>query len=131
MIGDIFQPTHLLFLLVVVLLVLGPKRLPEMARSLGKGFRDFKEAISGEEHSPMTELQPHPIAPSPPPPAPTPAPPEPAAASEFEDAIQPEPATADQPQPGFVPGFMPGSAPEPQPEPVASQASTDPGEGSR
>ncbi len=37
-IGDIFQPTHLLFLLVVVLLVLGPKRLPEMARSLGRVF---------------------------------------------------------------------------------------------
>src|SRR5947209_4373479 len=50
MIGDIFQPTHLLFILVVALLVLGPKRLPEAGRALGKGIRDFKMAIGGEEH---------------------------------------------------------------------------------
>ena len=49
MIGDIFQPTHLLFVLVVALLVLGPKRLPEVARQLGNGLRDFRSAISGEE----------------------------------------------------------------------------------
>ncbi len=50
MIGDILQPTHLLFVLIVALLVLGPKRLPEMARTLGSGMRDFKAAISGEDH---------------------------------------------------------------------------------
>lgn len=50
MIGDILQPTHLLFVLVVALLVLGPKRLPEVGRSLGKGLRDFRNALSGEEH---------------------------------------------------------------------------------
>jgi sec-independent protein translocase protein TatA len=49
MIGDIFQPTHLLFILVVALLVLGPKRLPEAGRALGKGIRDFKTAVSGED----------------------------------------------------------------------------------
>lgn len=48
-IGDILQPTHLLFVLVVALLVLGPKRLPEVARQLGNGLRDFRAAISGEE----------------------------------------------------------------------------------
>jgi sec-independent protein translocase protein TatA len=48
-IGDILQPTHLLFVLVVALLVLGPKRLPEVGRSLGKGLRDFRSALSGEE----------------------------------------------------------------------------------
>src|SRR5437588_13095506 len=52
-IGDILQPTHLLFVLVVALLVLGPKRLPEVARQLGNGLRDFRAAISGEErHEP-------------------------------------------------------------------------------
>jgi sec-independent protein translocase protein TatA len=45
--GDILQPTHLLFVLVVALLVLGPKRLPEVGRQLGSGLRDFKSAISG------------------------------------------------------------------------------------
>jgi sec-independent protein translocase protein TatA len=49
-IGDILQPTHLLFILVVALLVLGPKRLPEVARSLGRGLRDFRAAISGDDH---------------------------------------------------------------------------------
>jgi sec-independent protein translocase protein TatA len=48
-IGDILQPTHLIFVLVVALLVLGPKRLPEVGRSLGKGLRDFKSALSGDE----------------------------------------------------------------------------------
>ncbi len=49
MIGDILQPTHLLFILVIALLVLGPKRLPEVGRSLGKGLRDFRTALSGDE----------------------------------------------------------------------------------
>ena len=49
MFGDIIQPTHLLFILVVALLVLGPKRLPEVGRSLGRGMRDFRQGISGVE----------------------------------------------------------------------------------
>jgi sec-independent protein translocase protein TatA len=48
-IGDILQPTHLLFVLVIALLVLGPKRLPEVGRSLGRGIRDFKNALSTDE----------------------------------------------------------------------------------
>ena len=46
---DIVQPTHLLLLLVVALLVLGPKRLPSAAKSLGKGMRDFRSALSLED----------------------------------------------------------------------------------
>lgn len=49
MVGDIFQPTHLIFIMLVALLVLGPKRLPEVGRSLGKGIRDFRGAMSGIE----------------------------------------------------------------------------------
>jgi sec-independent protein translocase protein TatA len=55
-VGDILQPTHLLFVLVVALLVLGPKRLPEVGRSLGKGLRDFRSALSGEEQAPHAEV---------------------------------------------------------------------------
>ena len=74
MIGDILQPTHLLLILAVVLIVLGPKRLPETARALGRGVRDFKNAISGDDN-PLHEIpQEHEM--SAPPPAP---PPEPAA----------------------------------------------------
>jgi TatA/E family protein of Tat protein translocase len=48
-VGDILQPTHLLFILVIALLVLGPKRLPEVGKSLGRGLRDFRQAISGDD----------------------------------------------------------------------------------
>ena len=46
--NDILQPTHLLLILVVALLVLGPKRLPEATRSIGRGIHDFKGAITGD-----------------------------------------------------------------------------------
>jgi sec-independent protein translocase protein TatA len=57
-IGDILQPTHLLFVLVIALIVLGPKRLPEVGRSLGRGLRDFRSAISGQDHEPSQETVP-------------------------------------------------------------------------
>ncbi|HXD57301.1 MAG TPA: twin-arginine translocase TatA/TatE family subunit [Thermoleophilaceae bacterium] len=41
-------PLELIVVLVIALIVLGPKRLPEVGRSVGKGMREFKEAISGE-----------------------------------------------------------------------------------
>ncbi len=40
---------EILILLVVALLVFGPKRLPEMGRSLGRGMREFKDSISGRD----------------------------------------------------------------------------------
>jgi sec-independent protein translocase protein TatA len=43
------NPLHLAFLLVILLLVFGAKRLPEMGRSLGSGLRGFKESINGQE----------------------------------------------------------------------------------
>ena len=42
------NPVHLAFLLVVLLLVFGAKRLPELGRSLGSGMRGFKDSITGE-----------------------------------------------------------------------------------
>ncbi len=42
------NPVHLIFLAAVVLLVLGPRRLPEVARSLGKGIRELRDAMSEE-----------------------------------------------------------------------------------
>jgi sec-independent protein translocase protein TatA len=40
-------PTEMVIVLVIALLVLGPKRLPGAARSVGQGMREFKEAITG------------------------------------------------------------------------------------
>jgi sec-independent protein translocase protein TatA len=42
----LFQPTHLIILLVVALVVLGPKKLPEAGRALGQGLREFKHSVS-------------------------------------------------------------------------------------
>lgn len=66
MIGDILQPTHLLFILVIALLVLGPKKLPEVGRQLGSGLRDFRAAINGDhtERSAEVEHQVEPPAPT-------------------------------------------------------------------
>jgi sec-independent protein translocase protein TatA len=40
-------PMEIVLVLVIALLVLGPKRLPEAGRSIGKGMREFKDSISG------------------------------------------------------------------------------------
>jgi sec-independent protein translocase protein TatA len=40
------NPVHLIFIAAVALIVLGPKRLPELARSLGHGIREFRESMS-------------------------------------------------------------------------------------
>jgi sec-independent protein translocase protein TatA len=49
------NPLHIAFLLVILLLVFGAKRLPEMGRSLGSGLRGFKETLSTES-TPASEL---------------------------------------------------------------------------
>lgn len=45
------NPLHLLIILVVVLMLFGAKRLPEMGKSLGEGMRGFKDAVKGENKS--------------------------------------------------------------------------------
>lgn len=42
-------PTELIILLIVVLLLFGAKRVPEIGRSVGKGMREFKDAVSGKD----------------------------------------------------------------------------------
>jgi sec-independent protein translocase protein TatA len=58
------NPIHIAFLLILLLLVFGAKRLPEMGRSLGDGMRGFKDAIGGESPQPTTLAahQPQPIS---------------------------------------------------------------------
>ncbi|HTA32795.1 MAG TPA: twin-arginine translocase TatA/TatE family subunit [Solirubrobacteraceae bacterium] len=65
------NPLHIAFLLIVLLLVFGAKRLPELGRSLGSGMREFKDSISGEAHPTITQSTQ---------PQPQPAPPQPVAA---------------------------------------------------
>jgi sec-independent protein translocase protein TatA len=93
------NPLHILLLLVVILLVFGAKRLPEIGRSLGEGMRGFKDSISGDSNQSLTSAPPAaapvanamsvaPAAPAPPsaPVAPPTAPPVPAGVATHEDA---------------------------------------------
>jgi sec-independent protein translocase protein TatA len=45
------NPLHIAFLVVILLLVFGAKRLPEIGRSLGSGMREFKQSVTGEASS--------------------------------------------------------------------------------
>lgn len=128
MVGDILQPTHLLFVLVVALLVLGPKRLPEVARTLGKGIRDFRGAISGEpdrDEDPRSFLpregEPghyETTEPTPPAPAAAVAPPSPESAAATAPVAPAQPAPqATQPAPVQPAPVQPEPAPPVPPAP--------------
>jgi sec-independent protein translocase protein TatA len=56
------NPIHIAFLVVILLLVFGARRLPEIGRSLGSGMREFKDSISGEAKQLNPAHQPAPVA---------------------------------------------------------------------
>jgi sec-independent protein translocase protein TatA len=82
------NPLHIAFLVVILLLVFGAKRLPEIGRSLGSGMREFKDSISGESGGPTQS---------------------PAQPTLSEAAQQPEASV--QPAPVQTPGEQPPVAP--------------------
>ena len=53
MFEGILQPMHLLVILVVGVLLFGPKKLPELGKGLGEGIRGFKAAMQGKEEAPV------------------------------------------------------------------------------
>jgi sec-independent protein translocase protein TatA len=61
------NPIHIVFLVVILLLVFGAKRLPEIGRSLGGGMREFKDSVSGnhpdQQQSTLTPAAQQPQAP--------------------------------------------------------------------
>jgi sec-independent protein translocase protein TatA len=87
------NPLHIAFLVVILLLIFGAKRLPEIGRSLGSGMREFKQTVTGEsssEHTALPAAQPQP----------------PAQAQTAAPVAQPAPAPVAQPAP-------PAAAPPP------------------
>ena len=46
MLDDLLTPVHLVFILILALLIFGPRRLPEIGASLGKGIREFRQAMT-------------------------------------------------------------------------------------
>jgi len=81
------NPLHIAFLVVILLLVFGAKRLPEIGRSLGSGMREFKNSVTGEADSHQTTLP----AAQQPAPAPVAQPAQPAAEPAAAPAAPPEP----------------------------------------
>lgn len=49
MFEGLLQPMHLIVILVIVLIIFGPGKLPELGAGLGKGIREFKKAMAGED----------------------------------------------------------------------------------
>ena len=42
-------PLEIIIVLVIVLIIFGPKRLPDLGRSLGRGMREFKDSVTGKD----------------------------------------------------------------------------------
>ena len=104
------SPVHLLFIALVALIVLGPKRLPGIARAIGQGIREFRGALEQAQ-----EEDPEP--PEAPAPAPAQAPPVP-----VEHAQAPAPA----PAPAQAPPVPAEHAHEPPTDALASASSEAP-----
>jgi sec-independent protein translocase protein TatA len=99
------NPLHIAFLVVVLLLLFGAKRLPEIGRSLGSGMREFKDSISGDSNRPglnaATEQPPQDTA------APAPAP---------TAAPVPAPTTSATPPPAAPAPLAPPAEHQPEPQ---------------
>lgn len=106
-------PLELVIILVIVLIVVGPKKLPGLGRSLGSGMREFKDSLTGDnkDEQPVispTQLPTQPVQPAPPQPVAEPVP------------LQ-KPATGEAPAPHPAPQAPAAPAP-PAPQPPADPA---------
>jgi sec-independent protein translocase protein TatA len=50
-------PLEIVVVLIIALVVFGPKRLPELGKSMGNGIREFRSTISGKDEEPKPELE--------------------------------------------------------------------------
>jgi TatA/E family protein of Tat protein translocase len=94
------NPVHLLFIALVALIVLGPKRLPKLARALGQGIREFRGALEQGASEPAESAPQPPETPPETPPAPAHVTPQPAqigqhTAQAQSAASQAEPSASD------------------------------------
>jgi sec-independent protein translocase protein TatA len=54
MFDGLFQPTHILIIAIIALVIFGPRKLPEFGKGLGEGIRGFKDAMKGHPEEPKT-----------------------------------------------------------------------------
>jgi sec-independent protein translocase protein TatA len=111
------NPLHIAFLVVILLLVFGARRLPEIGRSLGSGMREFKTSVTGEMHQSQPTLPAS--AQQQAPPAPVQVPAQPTAVAQPPVAQPPPQAPVAQPPTPQAPAAAPAQAPA---EPVAAPA---------
>ncbi len=105
------NPLHIVFLVVILLLVFGAKRLPEIGRSLGSGMREFKTSVTGEMHN---QSQPTLAAGTP-----QQQPPVPAQAPVAQAPAAQVPAPAAVQAPAAEPVATPAGAPPPEQPPAS------------
>jgi sec-independent protein translocase protein TatA len=92
------NPIHVAFLVVILLLLFGAKRLPEIGRSLGSGMREFKQAVTGDGGATQAAAQPTLTQAAQPPPQPVPAAPPAAAQDPAAAPAPPAQAPVETPQ---------------------------------
>jgi sec-independent protein translocase protein TatA len=107
------NPLHIAFLVVILLLVFGARRLPEIGRSLGSGMREFKTSVTGEMHQSQSTLPAG--AQQQPAPAQVPVQP-PATQTPPQAPAPPAPSQAQQASPAQTPVVEPVATPAGQPE---------------
>ena len=56
--ANIANPTHLLLIVVVLILLFGAKKLPELGRGIGQGMREFRSGVSGQDDKPAVRAAP-------------------------------------------------------------------------
>ena len=56
--GELFQPTHLIFIAVLLVVLFGGKKLPELGKGLGEGLRGFKEGMKGINDDVKADVKP-------------------------------------------------------------------------
>ncbi len=64
MFDNLLTPSHLIIVLVIALLIFGPRKLPELGKGLGEGLRGFKDGIKGNPDTPKQDAA-APVAPKP------------------------------------------------------------------
>ncbi len=53
----VLQPWHLIIVLVIVLLLFGPGKLPQLGKAFGDSLRDFKKSVASDEHATVSEVE--------------------------------------------------------------------------
>jgi TatA/E family protein of Tat protein translocase len=102
-------PLEIAVVLIIVLIIFGPKRLPELGQSMGRGIREFRSSLSGDKDKDSPDEKPRELE-----------------ASQQAQASQPQPAQAQQPaQPAPAAPAPPANPAEKPAEPVEGEIVTE------